>query len=151
MSRRLTRLWPNALSLLLLAGALLMMTGASGAALPERSTLAATPYGRALTSSIPRSPRLHPALYRTLAESALTAGSDEAFHPIIIEWRSQSSDRLAADGTDQKTTDRLAKRRQTIAALQADAERSAGPVRAALAAAAEQGLAVTSAPSGSAP
>lgn len=77
-------------------------------------------------------PRLHPALRRALA-----AADDSASLPIIVEWaRDPMLPQRAAVAQDK-----LARRRQVIAALKADADRTAGPIRQTIQLAAQEGLA----------
>jgi uncharacterized repeat protein (TIGR01451 family) len=80
----------------------------------------------------PNAGRVHPALRRALAEAAA-----DAYLPIIIEWpRAADLPARAASAAD-----RLARRQQVIAALQADTARQAAPLAALLAAASAEGQA----------
>ena len=88
--------------------------------------------------------RLHPALYRTLGQGTLVEGilaeaQPDAYHRIIVEW--QPGDVPAASAPSQSAPDRLARRREVVAALQADAEQRSAPLRQALATAVEAGQA----------
>jgi uncharacterized repeat protein (TIGR01451 family) len=121
-------------ALLMLLGWLAVLWAAeAGAAEPPDPASRVAPAATATATPLtPAAGRLHPALRRALAES-----EPDAYHPIIIEWR--AADPLWAE--IMLAPDRLARRQQVIAALQAGAERRSAPLRAALASATETGAA----------
>ncbi len=132
------------ISSLVLAGLLVLVAlaasvaGAEGAA--PWPAVSAEP-GQPAALNPGQQARLHPALYRALLarEGAGWTGTtadpaDEEYIPIVIEWRRAP---LSAPET-AAAPDRTAARRQLVAALQADAELTAGPLRRTLEAAAAE-------------
>ncbi len=119
--------------LAILAGLILLWAnaGAAGPSSPASRTPPAVPAPTPFALP-PSTARLHPALRRILAE-----GQADTFHRIIVEWpRADEIVRSAASAPD-----RLTRRGQVIAALQADAEQHAAALQEALATAIDQGLA----------
>ena len=76
--------------------------------------------------------RLHPSLYR-----ALTEAQPDTYHRIIVEWQPGAVPAAQAESAP----DRLARRREVVATLQADAEQRSAPLRQALTTAVEAGQA----------
>lgn len=94
--------------------------------------LAAVVRGRPASASTFDPRRLHPALLRDLIDADASA-----LFPVIIEWRRDPNLAARAATAD----DRLTRRRQVVAALQADAAQGAASLRRFLEDATAQGLA----------
>ncbi len=139
------------LPMLALIGLLLVLCPGNSTAAPMRDAAPDTGTPTASQSSADWD-RLHPALRRALLDAASngaaacpadqvcpsnTEQAPDDFLPIIVEWRREPS--LAAQAS--AIPDRLARRQEVVATLQADARRNSDPLQADLQAAAAQDLA----------